>query len=133
MILQLEIVLLLVPGAAQLVLNSVELGIASAGGRGFTHEAGVPADALHGPWFPTQESMCKPFAFMAPWLQGSWGCAQTSSQHRQRLCAGADMPESAMLSGPPACLSLLSPWEPRMTLAGLEPAIFGSEDQCLIH
>ena len=32
-----------------------------------------------------------------------------------------------------ARLSLLSPLEPRMTLAGLEPAIFGSEDQRLVH
>ena len=33
----------------------------------------------------------------------------------------------------PACLGLLFPLEPLMTLAGLEPAIFGSEDQRLIH
>ena len=38
-----------------------------------------------------------------------------------------------MLCVAPGWLSLVSPLEPRMTLAGLEPAIFGSEDQRLIH
>ena len=58
-----------VPKAAQLTWKYFELGIVSAGGRGFTHEAGVPAGAssrLAPPWFPMQDSMCKPAAPMAP-------------------------------------------------------------------
>ena len=59
------------PGAAQLALKSVDLGIVSAGGCGFTREAGVPADALHG--LRRLGFQCKnPCAsHLPPWLHGS--------------------------------------------------------------
>ena len=58
-------------GAAQLALKSVELGIVSTSGRDFTHEAGVPTDALHG--LRSLGFQCKnPCASrLPPWLHGS--------------------------------------------------------------
>ena len=81
---------------------------------GFQCKTRVQVTRVHGPVLPGR-------------------CAGTSGQQRRTARAWAEMPDSAMLCGPPVCLSLLSALEPRMTLAGLEPAIFGSEDQRLIH
>ena len=70
-------------------------------------------------------------AFKAPRPQGAVLDLQAISGKLVEL--GPTFQRTPRCLSPPACLSLLSPLEPRMTLAGLEPAIFGSEDQRLIH
>ena len=95
--------LFFVLGAAQLTLKSVGLGIGSTGGRGLIHQAGVPAYALHGAALVSTrrinvQASCRHVS-NAP--KPSGGRARTSGHQRQTSRAGADFPESAMLSEPP--------------------------------
>ena len=122
-------------GAAQLTLKSVGLGVGSTGGRGLTHEAGMAACALHG------AAVVSTIRFNVQSL-GLHACKSPSPQGavlELQAISGEDLELEPTSQRAPHCLnllarlSLLSPLEPRMTLAGLEPAIFGSEDQRLIH
>ena len=123
-----------VPRPAQLTVKYIDLGIVSAGSRGLTHEAVVLGRRTACTTLVSkQDSSCKQVASMHPSSPAPGSCAQTSGQQRQRSRAGADLPETVIMCELFGCLSLLSSLGARMTLAGLEPAIFGSEDQRLIH
>ena len=122
-----------VPKAAQLTPKYVELGIVSAGGRASRTELLPQLMPLHGLRRLGFQCSTQCASQLPPRFRAPGSCAQTPGQQRQTVRAGAEMPESTMLCVAPGWLSLVSPLEPRMTLAGLEPAIFGSEDQRLIH